>query len=205
MIGKVNTHRQFVTRYLDNPPFQQDLIAMLFAEVQKSINLTEEKKLLNLIAQGESSTLEFKATMRYNLHDRVNKDPVITHNCIKTIAAFLNSRFGGSLLIGVRDNGEIKGIEIDGFDDSDKAMLHLVNIINRDIGPTFSPHCNMRVVEVEGKPVIWVKVSAALNEAWTKKDDENIFYVRQGPRTGKLTVEEAEQYISSNFQPVEDE
>jgi len=205
MIGKVNTHRQFVTRYLDNPPFQQDLIAMLFAEVQKSINLTEEKKLLNLIAQGESSTLEFKATMRYNLHNRVNKDPVITHNCIKTIAAFLNSRFGGSLLIGVRDNGEIKGIEIDGFDDSDKAMLHLVNIINRDIGPTFSPHCNMRVVEVEGKPVIWVKVSAALNEAWTKKDDENIFYVRQGPRTGKLTLEEAEQYISSNFQPGEDE
>jgi len=206
MVSKVKTHENFVKKYFDDEDFQHDLISMMFAEVQKAITLTEEQKLLNLIEQGESSTLEFKATMRYNLHERKNRDKVVEHNCIKTIAAFLNSNYGGNLLIGVRDDKKVMGTAIDDFSDPDKAMLHLVNLINRDIGPTFSPQCDIRAVETDGKTVIWVKVSPAMiAPAWAKKKDERdddwkmIFYVRQGPRTGSYTQEEAETYISQHF------
>jgi type I restriction enzyme R subunit len=200
MIAKVTTHEEFVQKYLDNQDFQQDLISMMFTEVQKSIHLTDEKQLLNLIEQGESSTVEFKSTLRYNLYERKNKDKMVEHNCVKTIAAFLNSNYGGNLLIGVRDDKEIMGIAIDDFSDVDKAMLHLTNLINRDIGPTFSPLCNIRAVKTNDKHLIWLKVSPAMiAPAWTKKGDDTKFYVRQGPRTGSYTIEQAEIYIDQHF------
>ncbi len=205
MFDRLSSNEKFVTKFANDGDFQRELISMLFSEVQHNVSISEEQKLLNLIEQGESTTLEFKATMRYNLHEKKNRDKNVQHACIKTIAAFLNSSYGGSLLIGVRDDRKVMGTRIDGFrdrgsEDSDKAMLHLVNLINRDIGPTFTPSCDMRAVASGGKTVIWVKVSPAMRApAWTKKGDESVFYVRQGPRTAALDQAQAEEYIANHF------
>lgn len=56
-----------------------------------------------LIHRGESERLEFKSTLRWNLHTD-SKDKRIEHAVLKTIAAFLNTQ-GGTLLIGVEDDG----------------------------------------------------------------------------------------------------
>ena len=66
-----------------------------------------------LIKRGESKTLEFKSTLRWNLRRRTAEDDkCITHAVLKTIAAFLNTE-GGDLLIGVADDGSIVGIDRD--------------------------------------------------------------------------------------------
>ena len=151
------------------------------------------------------STSKFLRAVTPPVNEKKNRDKDVQHACIKSLAAFLNAEYGGSLLIGVRDDGKVMGTRIDGFkhrgsEDPDKAMLHLVNLINRDIGPTFSPSCDMRAVTSGGKTVIWVKVSPAMRSpAWTKKGDESVFYVRQGPRTGSLDQAQAEEYISDHF------
>ena len=62
--------------------------------------------------RGESKTLEFKSTLRWNTKEDRKDDKVITHSALKTVAAFLNTD-GGDLLIGVRDDGSIIGIERD--------------------------------------------------------------------------------------------
>ena len=65
----------------------------------------------SLIAAGESATLEFKSTLRWDL--RAGKtSPAIERASLKTISAFLNTN-GGILLIGVRDDGTVEGIESD--------------------------------------------------------------------------------------------
>ena len=56
--------------------------------------------LLNLIAQGESNRLDFK----YHVND--------SKKIAKTLVAFANT-FGGKLLLGVKDNGKIIGVESD--------------------------------------------------------------------------------------------
>jgi hypothetical protein len=66
---------------------------------------------LELIARGEGHTLEFKETLQYNIHTN-RADPAILHSALKTIAAFLNTD-GGTLLVGVSDTGEIKGLDRD--------------------------------------------------------------------------------------------
>ena len=64
-----------------------------------------------LCEAGESSSVEFKASLRWDLNERrVNK--ALERVVVKTIAGFLNGR-GGTLLIGVDDAGAAVGLTDD--------------------------------------------------------------------------------------------
>lgn len=64
-----------------------------------------------LITKGESHTVELKETLQYNIHTN-QADEDLLHSSLKTIAGLLNAD-GGTLLIGVSDAGQIKGIARD--------------------------------------------------------------------------------------------
>jgi CRP-like cAMP-binding protein len=87
-----------------------------------------------LIRQGESETVEFKSTLRKNLHTQKN-DSAIELAVLKTIAGFLNAK-GGVLFIGVDDAGQIVGMEPDQFANTDKMLLHLGHLVSQKLGPT---------------------------------------------------------------------
>ena len=71
----------------------------------------KEARYLRLIEEGESETIEFKSTFKYDIEEnRHNND--LTHLISKTVCAFLNSR-GGTLFIGVEDNKNIIGLYYD--------------------------------------------------------------------------------------------
>ena len=55
---------------------------------------------------------EYKATLRTHADSGEQFKPLETAS-LKTIAAFLNSRTGGTLLIGVADDGTVHGLEAD--------------------------------------------------------------------------------------------
>jgi len=67
------------------------------------------KQLKTLVKQGESETLEFK-TSTATLSD-----------AMETVCAFLNSDHGGTVLIGVKDDGKILGQEINDSHSRDLA------------------------------------------------------------------------------------
>lgn len=71
----------------------------------------QSNPILALIAQGESSKLEFKETLEAN-NKTGESLPGLVLSSLKSIAAFLNTG-GGTLLIGVSDSGEIKGLDLD--------------------------------------------------------------------------------------------
>ena len=92
----------------------------------------EEFDLTKLIDEGESEAVEFKSTLRINLHtDEVDKRMELS--VLKTLAGFLNTN-GGTLIVGVSDNGTPVGIEADKFLNEDKMSLHLVNVVNARMG-----------------------------------------------------------------------
>ena len=62
----------------------------------------------DLLAAGESQTVEFKSTARWNLHTRA-PDRKLEHVIVKTVCGFLNAE-GGTLLIGVTDDGDVLGL-----------------------------------------------------------------------------------------------
>jgi Putative DNA-binding domain len=115
----VDSNFELYKRITDDWAFGETIKNFLFDHYLRGHRNAEE-----LIKRGESKTLEFKSTLRWNLKEDRKDDQGVTHAALKTIAAFLNTD-GGDLLIGVADDGSIVGIERDKLENDDKFMRHL--------------------------------------------------------------------------------
>ena len=158
-----------------------------------------------LIKQGESKTLEFKSTLRWNLKED-RKDKRVTFAALKTIAAFLNTE-GGDLLIGVADDGSVVGIERDRLDNDDKFMLHLVQVVRNALGDRAGVCVDPKMQELEGGTVCVVSCQRSPEPVllrWKGMEGgaEGDFFVRSGPGTVKLTRESAGRYVETRFSEV---
>jgi type I restriction enzyme R subunit len=130
---------------------------------------------------------------------------------LKTIAAFLNSREGGTLLIGVADDGTVFGLESDyaslrkpGKDDRDLFGLHLTQAIVNSVGMAASANVSHQILEVGGRDLCRVQVrpSAFPVEAEVVEVDrrgqhekKRVFYGRFGNGTRPIRdAAERERY-----------
>ncbi len=156
-------------------------------------NLDENLKAL--LESGESSTLEFKSTMRMNLKSgKSGKE--IELAWLKTVVAFLNTD-GGTLLIGVSDDGEVVGLEVDEFRNEDKGRLHFKNLINQHIGVEFSKYLNFDIKALNGKSIAIIECERAQDPAFLKNNQDEDFYIRTGPSSEKLPVSKALKYLEA--------
>lgn len=150
-----------------------------------------------LIAAGEGDAIEFKSTLRTNLHTG-EKDAKIELMVLKTIAGFLNSR-GGTLVIGVADDGSPVGLEADAFPNEDKLSLHLVNLLKDRIGGMHAVSVHPRFDFFEEVRVLIVECEAAKTPVWIKDGGAERFFVRYGPSTQELVGSEAVEYVKQRF------
>ena len=173
--------------------FMKDL-----AEGDRQAKQEEPRETLeSLISGGESEKTEFKSTLRWHIHaKRIDKE--IEHAALKTITAFLNSD-GGTLLLGVNDEGEVLGLAADQFQSRDKMLLHLTNIVRDRIGTTFVRFLLMTVHEVDGKDVLQVDCEPAVLPAYLKHGNSEHFYIRTGPSTSELAPSEIHDYVQQRF------
>jgi len=168
-------------------------------EVDKILNvlelLNDSDKILSLIRDGESKTLEFKETLTKNIRTN-QKDKEMQKAALKTIIAFLNTE-GGTLLIGVNDEGAIVGIEKDFFENNDNYLKHLHNLIRDQIGEQFFPLIDYKIVLVRDKKVLKVDCKKSKTPVYLGKHEE--FYIRSNPATDKLTGRRLVEYIKNHF------
>jgi len=157
--------------------------------------------LVTRIKHGETATLEFKASLRYNI--RANKmDKDIENSVLKTVVAFCNTK-GGELLIGVADDKSIVGIEHDGFPNEDKFQLHLRNLLMDRIVPSVAEFVEFNMVTIEGNSICHVTCKQSKRqEIWLKPDKNGpeLFYVRIGPSSTELQPRQAFAYIREHFE-----
>ncbi len=152
-----------------------------------------EAGIRKLIEGGENRTVEFKSTMRMNLHTR-KPGKEIELAWIKGAAAFLNTD-GGVLLLGVSDDGGITGLERDVFENEDKCRLHFKNLISKHLGAAHSKYIRFHVVPMDGKRVGVVCCARAKEPVFVKEGGREHFYIRNGPSSEELPVSQALSYI----------
>jgi hypothetical protein len=153
--------------------------------------------LRDVLDVGESDQIEFKSTLRTNLHTR-QADKRMEHGVLKSIAAFLNGK-GGTLVIGVSDDGTPAGLEADGFANEDKMGLHLVNLIKDRLGhhaltrvhPHFDDHDGIRVLVIECQP--------AREPVFLKDGNDEAFFVRTGPSSTQLPPSQITTFVRTRF------
>lgn len=151
-----------------------------------------------LIQSGESENFELKSTLRMNLYTK-EKDRKMEDSVIKTLAGFLNHN-GGTLLIGVADDGTILGIDVDKFETADKMSLHLVNLIKSRIDPsTAMTSIHIDFATYKDKQIMKVVCDPSPFPVYVQDGNQEHFFVRMGPSTDKLTIREIQEYIKHRF------
>ncbi|MBA2322670.1 MAG: DUF262 domain-containing protein [Pseudonocardiales bacterium] len=150
------------------------------------------EQIRRLIKGGESKVVEFKSTARKNLHTG-DKDPAIEVSTLKSVAGFMNGH-GGTLLIGVADNGEIVGIEQDfkfqgGKQNVDGWDLWFTDLLATAISKTAATDVTLTFAELGGSTVARVEVGPAVQPVFVtppKGERKPVFYARINSSTRDL-------------------
>lgn len=183
------------------------LVLFLLLKAQKRDRMIRELEaelqsdLVALIAQGESETLEFKSSYRYDLNqNKVNKALELV--IMKTLAGMMNSE-GGTLLIGVDDDGNIVGLENDYASlkrpDADGFEQLLMSSIAQKLGTPACEQVKVWFHQQEGKEVCRIRVMTGPRPVYVREGKESRFYIRTGAGTRAMDLEEAVSFIQTRW------
>ncbi|WP_281258008.1 AlbA family DNA-binding domain-containing protein [Dethiosulfatibacter aminovorans] len=104
----------------------------------------KSEKLKKIISGGEGITVEFKESRK-----KLNKD------VYESVCSFLN-RYGGHLFLGVKDNGEIVGVDKDSVEQIKKDF---VTSLNNPMILSPTVYLGIEDVEIDGKVILHVNVT----------------------------------------------
>ena len=182
-----------------NPTSSISILSQLDSMLEAIGGLTDVDEVHGIIRQGESKTIEFKETLSLDVKKQT-KEKYIELSALKTIVAFLNTE-GGTLLVGVADDGEITGIdiEIEKFHkgNTDKFLLHVKNLIKARIGEEFYPYIEYKLINVRSSNILVVKCKESKSPCYL---DNAEFYVRTNPATDRLEGPKLVQYVKNHFE-----
>jgi len=187
---------------------RRELLAKRLNGYLEGITVTQEASvpvtLLDMIEEGESDELEFKSTLRWDLaQGAVNK--ALEEAVLKSIAAFANAH-GGTLLIGVSDDGTIAGLEHDYLShegwNRDRFELHLRHLLGQQFGiAVVMSKIEIDFQDVDGKDVCAVDVLPSMEPLILKIKDKNgqpveKLFVRVGNMSQELALSEVSAYLA---------
>ena len=191
--------------YEDFLAARRELIALKVNEYMDGLvtvpEIVHERPIIELIRLGESATLEFKSTLQWDVIQG-KQNTGLRKQVLKTIAAFLNSA-GGTLVIGVEDDGNVCGLENDlalVSKSPDKFANLVTSLLTEEIGAEFAPFIKLRFEQLTGQKICVVDVTTAREPAYIKGERGSEFYIRFGPTSRMLDTEESVNYISMHWE-----
>lgn len=159
-------------------------------------------EILSIIQTGETEKVEFKAGACLNPHTSKPDKKTMSQEIIEEVAGFLNSSIEGTVIIGVKDNGDIIGIEREFATANpqkkswDGYELFLTSKLNDSFSnPPLSKNYRILCYQVQGKLVCAIKTTPAKTCVFAK----NKFYIRVGTQTKELKGYEMLAYIKDHW------
>ncbi len=173
----------------------------IFNELKNRIELKhkEDKKqdeVKELILSGENEKFEMKSTLRFDIREgNINKK--LEYVVAKTISAFLNTD-GGTLIIGVDDDGNILGLDKDlktlAKQDIDGLELHIRQIIKKYLGEYFEKYIKITFPKVDEKEICVIKILKSGKPVFIKHEGNELFFVRNGNASIPKSRKEQSEY-----------
>lgn len=204
------------------------------SEIEKRERELKEKisNIRNKIIQEESETLELKSSLIKPILDPLrskrlkelqsNKEnncqseienligapakKKVIHSAMKTLVAFANSK-GGTLYIGINDNGDFIGLDND-FDEigdrsKDSLGQKLDEYIKTYIGNSFFGLISITFESIESKDILIINVKKSDKEVFLIKDDKGTncsdFYIRRHSSSVKIEGKDLIEYFKHRF------
>lgn len=146
----------------------------------------------DLIARGESEVVEFKSTANY-------KDDIAQALC-----AFMNHR-GGTLFVGVDDNGKVFGLGDLSKQEIDEYRRNIGTTLRQRIGSFDMRKVYIGAEKVFGKLVLRIDCVPSETPVFFKakhegKETQELFFVRHDTRNEEIkSVSEIVRYVHKRF------
>jgi len=216
VVAQMGINEDLALKFIDDEVMREDLIRYYLPLIQSKakVAMQEHGPIGELLGPDrESAHLEYKSSLRTLTGAGAVSKPLETAT-LKTIAAFANSRDGGTLLIGVADDGSVGGLASDyaslrkpGKDDRDLFQLHLVNIVTAAMGGAAAALLSVQFHRIGGGDVcrVHVRPSAVPVDATVTVDvkgqlvKKTAFYVRAGSSTLALDAAEKDKHIRDTW------
>ena len=158
---------------------------------------TKSDEIKSLILQGEGNKIEFKQTFAMDIKDKKKKDYLV-HEVIKNLLGFMNHQ-GGTVLVGVRDDGVITGIneeiKCEFKNSKDEFLKYFQNKIRDRIGVGLNPLIDHNIIRVDKKLIF--KITAKVSDKLCYEKTTGDLYVRLPAGTKRLSAKEANDYEKS--------
>lgn len=152
----------------------------------------DEKEILNILSKGENHTTEFKKSQTS-----------ITKDVYESVCAFSN-RDGGNIFLGVKDNGEILGIEPNCVEQIKKDFVTAINNSNKMYPPLFlSP----KEYKIEGKIILHIyvpvgtQVSRCSGRIYDRNNESDIDITNNEELVYKLYARKQDTYFVNRVFP----
>ena len=219
VVEQMGIAEDMTLKYVDNADLQTMVLAAYQPLIQSKAKVAyqEHCPIGELLGPPpkESQWIEYKSTLR--THDTDGAlDKLLEVPVLKTIASFMNSRDGGTLLIGVNDHGEVHGLDADyaslhkdGKDDPDLFQLHLGQIVRGSMGEAAVTNMTVQVHHVDGHDLCRVHVLPSGHPVDAKvtrvnkqgqHEAKTAFYVRTGNGTHEFTdADEKAKYVAQRW------
>lgn len=171
---------------------------------EKTINFLSselERDIASLIKNGEAETLEFKSSVRWDFRQhKVNKALELV--IVKTIAGFMNNK-GGTLLIGLDDEGVPLGLEQDyntlKKKNRDGYEQFIIGLISSHLATDLCLNISVMFQDFEFKEICRVIILPSQCPVYCQNGNKIQFFLRTGGGTRELNVKEATEYIAHHW------
>ena len=155
------------------------------------------KDIAAIIQLGEGPLLEFKSTFRWDIEQsRTNRQ--LEGVVLKSLAGFLNSSLGGTLLIGVADDGDIIGLENDfqtlKKQNEDGFEQAIMTAIATNLGADLCSHVSILFHVIGNQTICRLIVSPSSRPVFVNQGNIPKLYVRTGGATRDLNIQEALEF-----------
>jgi type I restriction enzyme R subunit len=170
--SRLDRNEKVAAQLLDDEDLRAALVAEYLPTIYARARVARQRTcpIAELLgADREDQHLEYKSTLRYDIRAETHKTGIPEKATVKTAAGFLNSAHGGTLLIGVADDGSVYGLEADYATfskrgqrgDQDLFGQHLQNLLVGRLGQAAASLVTWEFHTVEGRDLCRVSVEPA--------------------------------------------
>ena len=205
LLSRLDRNSDLIFAYLDSEELQDGVMDVFAVEVQRRAIVARQRmcpigELLG--PDRESLYLEYKSTLRWDINAQ-SKGGIPEDAAIKTIAGFANSQHGGTLLIGVADDGTVHGLEDDYATFSKRGERgnqdlwgqHLQNLIRGRLGDAVLALVTWEFHSNNGDQLARISIDPADFPIFERDGDDEAFWHRTPVATVAITDREERDRI----------
>lgn len=152
----------------------------------------------------ESQNLELKSSFSWDVEKKESNE-IIKNTNVRAVASLLNTE-GGTLLIGVDDDGNILGIENDlsvfRNPSNDKLSRYIMEYIEKCLGVQAISNIFLDFAIENGKTIVRLDINKSdipIFANYSKGEDDPEFYIRAGASSRELKGRDLIDYQNNNF------